>query len=74
MTITRTKVDGKECLVIHYKFAINQPNAEIYTGNNGIYYAKINNIVYALGYGKENPANVSNEINRKVTQNKGAEP
>jgi hypothetical protein len=74
MTITRTEVDGKEYLVIHYKFAIHQPNAEIYIGNNGLYYAKINNIVYVLGYGNENPTNVSNEINRKVTQSKGAEP
>ena len=42
MTIMRTNVDGKDYLVLHYRFAINNPDATIRKSND-TYFADIGN-------------------------------
>ena len=49
MTPWRTEVDGDEYLVLHYRFAINNPNATLYKEQD-TYFANINNIHYVLGF------------------------
>ena len=49
MTIMQIEKDGKEYTVIHYKFAISNPNARLYKEEE-IYYAEIEGNHYVLGY------------------------
>ena len=48
MTVMQIEKDGEEYPVLHYRFAINNPNARIYRDDEN-YYVEINEIHYALG-------------------------
>ena len=48
MILQQIEVDGRNHLVIHFKFAINQPTAHIYQKHN-MYFARINGVEYVLG-------------------------
>lgn len=67
MTIMRTEVDGTEYMVLHYRFAINNPHA-IITKHNNIYYAKIGEIKYILGFTKRDGslANIANQLENSL--------
>jgi hypothetical protein len=45
----RTEVDGDEYLVLHYRFAINNPQARMWKDQD-TYFAHINGINYVLGF------------------------
>ena len=67
MTIMRTNVDGKDYLVLHYRFAINNPDATIRKSND-TYFADIGNITYVLGISKSDrdPNVISNKLESKI--------
>ena len=48
MTIMQIEVNGKEYPILHYKFAIFQPNVVIKKEHN-TYFAEIDGIEYVLG-------------------------
>tara|TARA_R100001163_G_scaffold65244_2_gene61780 strand:+ start:6389 stop:6616 length:228 start_codon:yes stop_codon:yes gene_type:complete len=49
MTLQRIELDGHQHLILHYKFAINNPNSKIYIKGNH-FLADINGVVYVLGW------------------------
>jgi hypothetical protein len=49
MTLQRIEVRGVRHPIIHFRFAINQQNANIYE-DEGLYMADINGVVYVLGW------------------------
>jgi len=55
MTLMRIEIDGEEYPVLHYRFAINQKDADhykIHEEDNEIFFAIIGGITYVLGYTK----------------------
>lgn len=67
MTIMRTEVDGTEYSVLHYRFAINNPDATI-TKKHDAYFAEIGNITYVLGFSKSDgdPVAIAHKLERKL--------
>lgn len=67
MTITRTEVDGTEYFVLHYRFAINNPNATI-SKRFDTYFAEIDDISYVLGFSKSDgdPVAIAHKLERKL--------
>lgn len=49
MTLQRIEIRGVRHLIIHYKFAINNPEAKIFT-RDGHYLVSVNGAEYVLGW------------------------
>ncbi len=67
MTIMQIERDGEEYTVIHYKFAISNPNARLYRKGD-TYYAEIHGNHYGLGYSRidGDPENVCKLIEESM--------
>ncbi len=67
MTIMRIDVDGKQYQVIHFKFAINNPQAKI-TKRNDVYLADFDGFVYALGFTARDgtPESIADKIEKRI--------
>tara|TARA_R100001463_G_scaffold45515_1_gene93804 strand:+ start:966 stop:1181 length:216 start_codon:yes stop_codon:yes gene_type:complete len=67
MTLQRIEIQGVRHLILHFKFAINNPDAKIYE-EEGFYLAEINGVVYVLGWldSDGTPDRVANTIKNKI--------
>lgn len=67
MTLQRIEIRGVQHPIIHFRFAINQQNANIYQ-DEGLYMADINGVVYVLGWidSDGTAEDIENQIKNKI--------